>query len=342
MNLDVARRMRLLPLLLRRTITKAWHDRVLGLSAETAFWQLLSLPSLFLALIATLGYVSRWFGRTTIDRTEERLETTLRSAFSENVVAQVIHPMLHQVLNSGRGDIVSVGFLIALWAGSSATATFVNTITIAYDMRDLRGAVRSRLLALWLFLGSVAIGVIVLPLLVLGPTLLKQVLPRSTRHALSTLIDAGYYPVVVVLLMLGLTTLYHLAPPRRLPWRRGMPGAVLAILVFLGGAAALREYITFIVSHNPGAYGTIAAPIAALLFFYVLALGVLFGAEFNAAIEHYSPTRPRKPRVLNPRDWQRLEPVDELPPGTGLLADRTGAAPLDQDGGPDRGQDLAS
>ena len=42
------------------------------------------------------------------------------------------------------------------------------------------------------------------------------------------MIDAGYYPVLIVLLLLGLTTLYHLAPPRRLPWRRGVPGAVLA------------------------------------------------------------------------------------------------------------------
>jgi membrane protein len=303
--------LRLLPVLLRRAVAKAWQDRVLGLSAEAAFWQLLSLPSLFLALIATLGYVSRWFGSTTVNRTETRLETTLNSAFSQQVVSDVIRPMLHDVLHSGRADIISVGFLIAIWAGSSATATFVNTITIAYGMRDLRGAVRSRLLALWLFLGSVAIGVVVLPLLVLGPTMLKRVLPKGPRHALSGLIDNGYYPVVVLLLLLGLTTLYHLAPPKRLPWRRGVPGSVLAIVVFLAGAAALRTYISFIVEHNTAAYGTIAAPIAALLFFFVLAIGVLLGAEFNAVVEQYSPSRPRTPRILNPKDWQRVPPAGD-------------------------------
>ena len=300
--------LRLLPILLRRTIAHAWQDRVLGLSAEAAFWQLLSLPSLFLALVATLGYVSRWFGSTTVDRTETRIESTLDSAFSHQVVHFVIHPMLNDVLRGGRADIISIGFLIAIWAGSSATSTFVNTITIAYGMRDMRGAVRSRLLALWLFLGSVAIGVIVLPLLVLGPTVLKRILPHSTRHALSGVIDNGYYPTVVILLLIGLTTLYHLAPPKRLPWRRGVPGAVLAILVFLAGSAGLRTYISVIVSHNSAAYGTIAAPIAALLFFFVLAIGVLLGAEFNAAIEHYKPAEPRKPRILNPKDWRRIPP----------------------------------
>jgi membrane protein len=302
---------RLLPHLLRQTLAKSWRDRVLGLSAEAAFWQLLSLPSLFLALVATLGYVSRWFGAASIDKTETRIENTLARGFSDQVVHDVIRPMLHEVLHSGRADVISIGFAIALWAGSSATATFVNTITIAYNMRDLRGAVRSRLLALGLFLGSVVIGVFVLPLLVLGPTLLKRVLPSGTRDALSGVIDAGYYPTVVVLLLAGLVTLYHLAPPRRLPWRRGIPGAMLAILVFLAGSAALRTYITFIVSHNTAAYGTIAAPIAALLFFFVLALGVLLGAEFNAAIEQQSPSKPRKPRVLNPKDWRQVSPVDE-------------------------------
>jgi membrane protein len=298
-------RISLIPVLLRRAAADAWRDRVLGLSAEAAFWQLLSLPSLFLALVATLGYVSRAIGGDTVPRTESRIETTLAKTFSEQVVTQVIHPTLHEVLYSGRADVISIGFAVALWAGSSATATFVNTITIAYDMRDMRGPVRSRLLALWLFLGSVLVGVVVVPMLVLGPGLLTDAFPKSVRSTAHQFISNAYYPTIVVLLLLGLTTLYHLAPPRRLPWHRGVPGAVIAILVFLAGSAGLRSYISFILDHNH-AYGTLAAPIAALLFFYVLALGVLFGAEFNAAIEQESPTPVRPPRVLAGRSWHRL------------------------------------
>jgi membrane protein len=298
---------RLLPLLLRRAVVKAWHDRVLGLSAEAAFWQMLSLPSLFLALIASLGYVSRWFGPGTPDRTERQIENTLRRAFSEQVVNNVIAPTLKEILHGGRGDIISIGFVLALWAGSSATATFVNTITIAYDQRDLRGPVKSRLLALWLFLATVVLGVFLLPMLVLGPDLLRRTLPERVRPTVSTLISAGYYPVLVGLLLLGLTTFYKLAPPRRLPWHRGLPGAFFAVLVFLAGSAGLRSYISFILDHNH-AYGTLAAPIAALLFFFVLALGVLLGAELNAAIEQQKPSKVKPPRVLDPRNWQMFAP----------------------------------
>lgn len=302
-----------LPHLLRRTVAKAWHDRLLGLSAEAAFWQLLSLPSLFLALVASLGYAARWIGADTVDRTEQKIESGLSHAFSQQVVNEIVAPMIHEILHGGRADVISIGFVIALWAGSSATATFVNTITIAYGMRDMRGAVRSRLLALWLFLGSVLIGVIVLPLLVLGPDLFADAFPDDWQSRVRHLTSLLYYPVVVILLLLGLATLYHLAPPRRLPWHRGLPGATFALLIFLGGSALLRMYISFILDQNH-AYGTLAAPVATLLFFYLLALGVLIGAEFNAAIEESAPTPERQPRVLNPRNWQRLDPQAETLP----------------------------
>ena len=305
--------------LLRDTLVNGWDHRILGLSAEAAFWQLLSLPSLFLALIATLGFAGRWVGASTVDRADERLIATIGRAFSDEVTQQVVRPVIDEVLRSQRFEIVSLGFVLALWAGSSATATFVNTITIAYGMRDRRGAVRSRLLALGLFLASMAIGVVVMPLLVLGPTLLVQIFPATAQDTARQVIDGAYYPVVVLILVLGLTTLYRLAPPTRLPWRRVVPGAVLAVVVFLAGSSGLRGYIRLILDHNR-AYGTLAAPIAALLFFYVLALGVLLGAEFNAAVQVAHPAPERVPLR---RGWVALPTYGPDLPAT--LAHRRGS-----------------
>jgi membrane protein len=302
-----------IPRLLRRAIVNAWNDRVLGLSAEAAFWQLLSLPSLLIALIATLGYFSRVIGHSTIEHTQTSIEHAFSKAFTPEVVTDLITPILHEVLTGGRPDVISIGFVLALWAGSSATATFVNTITIAYGMRDLRGPIRSRLLALALFLGSVLIGVVLLPLLVLGPTLLTDIFPKAERDTAGSVIEGLYYPVLVVLLLLGLTTLYRLAPPRRLPWRRGVPGAVLAMLVFIGGSETLRAYISFILTRNH-AYGTLAAPVAALLFFFVLALGVLLGAEFNASIEEEWPANVREPRIVRSGQWSTLPDLPVIAP----------------------------
>jgi membrane protein len=188
-------------------------------------------------------------------------------------------------------------------------------------MRDLRGPVRSRLLALWLFLGTIVLGVFLLPMLVLGPDLLRRSFPERVRPTVSDLIEAGYYPVLVLVLMIGLTTFYKLAPPRRLPWHRGVPGATFALTIFLAGSAGMRTYISFILDKNY-AYAKLAAPIAALLFFYVLALGVLLGAEFNAAIEERKPAKVRTPRVLDPRNWQLFQPDDGRAGPVSLAKDR--------------------
>jgi len=291
-----------------RTLAQAWHDRVLGLSAEAAFWLLISTPSLLLALLAALGYFGDWVGQSTVDRVQQNILTATSKAFSDDVVRELIEPMVHEVLQGGRGDVLSVSFILALWAGSSSTATFVNTITIAYGMRDMRGAVHSRILALEIYLGGIALGVIVLPMLVLGPTELPKLFPKEARSTADRLIHDAYWPTVVLLLVIGLTSLYHLAPPRRLPWRRGLPGAILAMVIFVLGSAALREYIQGVVNSSH-AYGTLAAPIATLLFFFVMALGVLLGAEFNAAIEQTSPARVGSRR--GERRWRYLQEPPE-------------------------------
>src|ERR1700755_1979335 len=54
----------------RSMLTKAWQDRILGLSAESAFWQLLSVSPLMLAVLSVLGYAGRWTGTDLIDRVE--------------------------------------------------------------------------------------------------------------------------------------------------------------------------------------------------------------------------------------------------------------------------------
>jgi len=279
--------------LLRRTWSKAWADRIFGLSAEAGFWQLLSVPPLFLAVLGSIGFGRGLLGPGTVNRVEQQMLDAFGRAFSPEVVNDLIAPIVHDVLHRGRPEVISVGFVLSLWAGSSATATFVNTITIAYGMRDERGAIRSRLLALGLYLLTVLFGVLVLPLLVLGPGELVRLAPARIRGEVTWLVGHLYWPAVILLLVVSLVTFYHLAPPRRLRWRQGLPGAVLAMGVFILGGFGLRRYIAFVFT-RAFTYGTLAAPIAALLFLYLLAFAVLMGAELNATIDQMWPAQPTR------------------------------------------------
>src|SRR5439155_6450307 len=104
--------------LLRRTWSKAWADRIFGLSAEAGFWQLLSVPPLFLAVLGSLGFVGGLIGPQTVGRVEQHLLDAFGRAFSPEVVADLISPIVHDVLRRGRLDVISIGFVLSLWAGS--------------------------------------------------------------------------------------------------------------------------------------------------------------------------------------------------------------------------------
>lgn len=282
--------------LIGRTLSKAWQDRILGLSAEAGFWQLLSLPPLLLAVFGTLGYAGDALGADVAVRIETSLVEALRQVLTSNTITESVQPTIEEVLRNGRPDVISVGFLISIWSGSTAMSTYVNTITIAYGERELRGAVRSRLLALRLYFAQVFTGVVLLPALVLGPTLIDRLLRSRLDAWVRHLITYTYWPIVVVLSLSILTSLYHLSVPNRRPWRRAVPGAVLAMLIWTVGCYGLRLYVVAVFD-KAVVYGTLAAPVAVLLFFYITAFAVLLGAEFNATLDQARRERQSPPRV---------------------------------------------
>ncbi|KFU77844.1 membrane protein [Amycolatopsis lurida] len=289
--------------LLSRTLSKAWDGNIFSEAAEAAFWQTLSLPPLLLGLLGCLGFVGDWFGQEVVTAVHDRIITFSKTIFSDNAVHDIIEPTVNSILFVGKGEIVSVGFLISLWAGSSAMSSFVDAITVAHDQYGVRNDVWQRIFALLLYLAGLVILVVGLPLLAIGPDLLPQFFPTDWRGTVSYWVGTLYYPVLAVMIVLALTTLYKLALPRRLPWHRGLPGAMLAMVVFLLSSIGLRIYLNWI-TKTGYTYGALAAPIAFLLLMFFIGLAVVGGAYFNSAIQELWPAKATKRQR---RKWRRLE-----------------------------------
>ncbi|WP_019853530.1 YihY/virulence factor BrkB family protein [Actinopolyspora mortivallis] len=286
-----------------RTLRKSWDDDILSESAAAAFWQTLSLPPLLLGLLSSIGFLGDWLGKEVVATVQHRIVGFAGTIFSASVVEQIISPTLGDILTSGRTRVASVAFLLSLWAGSSALASLIDSITLAYDQYMVRNALWQRVLALLLYLASLVMAVLVLPLTALGPRWLLTVLPTWLRADVATLIRLFYFPVTGLVLVIALATLYKLALPRKLPWHRGLPGALLAMLVFLCSSVGLRLYITWVTSTGY-TYGALATPIAFLLFAFFIGFAIVSGAQFNNAIEQTWPAgMTRRER----RRWRRLE-----------------------------------
>ncbi|WP_329049563.1 YihY/virulence factor BrkB family protein [Amycolatopsis sp. NBC_01488] len=289
--------------LLTRTLAKAWEGNIFSEAAEAAFWQTLSLPPLLLGLLGSLGFVGEWFGQDVVAAVHDRIIGFCRTVFSQNAVHDIIEPTVNSILTVGKGEIVSIGFLISLWAGSSAMSSFVDAITVAHDQYGVRNDVWQRIFALLLYLCGLVILVVGLPLLAIGPDLLPEFFPGAWRPTVTAWVSALYFPTLGVMITLALTTLYKLALPRKLPWHRGLPGAVLAMVVFLLSSVGLRVYLNWI-TKTGYTYGALAAPIAFLLLMFFIGLAVVGGAYFNSAIQELWPAKATRRQR---RKWRRLE-----------------------------------
>lgn len=292
-----------------RTLSKAWDCSIFSESAEAAFWQTLSLPPLLLGLLGSLGYMGDWFGPGIVRAVHDRIINFTSTVFSQNVVDNIIGPTVNQILTIGKGEIVSVGFVISLWAGSSAMSSFVDAITVAHDQDSVRNEVWQRFFALLLYLASLILLIIGLPIIAIGPKVLVELFPDDWEPVLSAWVNAFYYPTIAVLLVLAVATLYKLALPRKLPWHRGLPGAVLAMAIFLLSSVGLRIWFAWITTTGY-TYGALATPIAFLLFTYFIGMAVAGGSYLNAAIQELWPAHATRRQR---RKWRKLEREQNRP-----------------------------
>jgi membrane protein len=267
-----------------RTLSKSWDDSIFSESAQAAFWCALSLPPLLLGMLGSLAYIAPLFGPDTLPVIENQLISTAARFFSSNVVSEIIEPTVRDIVKGARGEVVSVGFVISLWAGSSAISAFVDSITEAHDQTELRHPVRQRFYALGLYVVMLLGAIITAPFLALGPRKIAEFIPDSWDNVLRY----GYYPVLFIALTIAVNVLYRVSLPKPLPTHRLLLGSVLATTVFLIATWVLRLYLTWITSTGY-TYGALATPIAFLLFAFFLGFAIMIGAELNAAVEEQWP-----------------------------------------------------
>lgn len=312
--------------LIWRTGRGTIEDRVPGLAAEAALFTLISLPALLLAVVGSLGLVANSLGPQGSAELSE-LVLGIPESFLSDPTYAAYERTVATVLAQTRGSVVSISLALSIWTGSRAVNRYLETITIAYGVTPRPGWHR-RLLALALTIGGLVGAVAILPPMVFGPRLVEWVAPDPIADTTLRYLDTLFWPAVVVVVLSGLATLYHVGVPWRTPWLRDLPGALLAVSLWLLASAGLRAYLSLSTMQD-AVFRQLAVPIAVVLWLYLTAFAVLLGAEFNAAIEGMWPHEnyPWRLRLLKRRQ-RRLDRRDDAA-DTAETADTGGADDID-------------
>lgn len=266
------------------TVGACLRYRVTGLAAEAAFFAVLSLPPLIFALAGSIGFVVATFSHTQVADLRQHVLDLAARALTPETVDTVIRPTLDEVLKGGRYDVMSIGFVLAVWSGSRALNVIVDTITIMYGLSGHRGIIWARALSFLLFVLGLITGVVAIPLILAGPDMVARWTPQRLEWLAQL-----YWPIVLIAGICFLATLYHVAIPVRTKWRYNLPGAIFTMVCWIFGSALLRAVLLAVANNSTSIYGPLAAPIAILLWLYVLSISVLIGAALNAAIDEIWP-----------------------------------------------------
>lgn len=273
-----------------RTVVDAGEDRLPGLAAEIAFFVLLSLPPLLLAIFGTLGALDPVLEVDLPARMTERTVDLAGEVLNAQTVESTIRPTIERIFDEGGGGIATIGFLITVIAASRALRVVATAITIAYDLEETRPGWQQRVWGLGLTLVGMLLALVLVPVIVAGPDFGGTIARLAgVDQFFADVYRILYWPVAGVVAWLLIASLYHYVAPWWTPWHRDLAGAALAMVLWFLGSIALRAYAAQTISGR-SIYEPIAGPLVLLLWLYVSALAVLLGAELNAEIERMWPT----------------------------------------------------
>lgn len=261
-----------------RAFKEQGDDNVGMMAGAVAYFAFLAL---FPALIASISIWALVAGDpdTLVDQASGVVSQLPEDA------AGVVENQLQSIGASATGALsfgVVVTILLALWSASGGMSNMIKALNIAYDEEDGRGFLKGRALALALTLGAIVFVLIALGLVAVLPVVLNVV---DLGPAATVAVQVLRFVVLAGVILVALAVLYRLAPHRDDPQFQWVSiGAGFATVMLILASIAFSFYVDNFGSYNE-TYGTLASAAILLLYLYITAFIILFGAEINAEAE---------------------------------------------------------
>lgn len=262
----------------KRTAKEFVSDQGPDMAAALAYYSFLALPS---ALLVVLGAVTLVLSPSDIN--------SLMDKFSEVVPAEVTNLLgdsLKNLKGGGAGAVLGVGLVLALWSTTGAMTAFMRAMNRAYERKETRNFLRQRLVALAMVVAVTFSFVLVMGLLVLGPTLSSAIGEALDQKGLVQLVWwVAQWPILLGGLLASFATLLYLGPDVDHPrWSFLTPGARVAVVAWLVVSGLVSVYTSMFGSYNK-TWGSLAAVIVMLTWLWLSSMALILGAEVNAEVE---------------------------------------------------------
>jgi membrane protein len=194
----------------------------------------------------------------------------------------VVEQTVEQIRSQAQGNgLLSLWIIITLWTASSAVRTTMHALNVAYDVAEERPVWRRYLLSILYTILLAVLIIVAVGLMLIGPQIAEWLAQQiGLGSAFVTLWEWVRIPAAVLVLIVVLALVYYLFPNVDQPFRLITPGAILAVIVWLIASFGFSYYVTNFANYS-AIYGSLGAVIVLLVYLYISAGVLLFGAEVN-------------------------------------------------------------
>lgn len=281
--------------ILWRVYQRTEDDRLLATAAGVVFFGMLAVFPAVTALVSSYGLFAE---PSTIGANLQALSLMLPDGSF-----QIVQDQITRVLAKGPaalGWTFLFGLALALWSANAGIKAIIDALNVAHEVRETRSFIRLNLLSLAFTVGGIAAVLLMVSAVVAFPLAVGRV---GLPDGFGIILGLARWPLLFAVLVVALGVLYRFGPNRPNPqWEWTRAGTLAAALLWIAGSAGLSWYLSNFADYG-ATYGSLGAAIGLMMWMWMSATIVLFGAELNSEID------PQKPAVAARRTPTVQPPV---------------------------------
>jgi len=264
--------------ILWRVYQEISEDRVMSVAAGVTFYALLAIFPGIAAFVSLYGLVA--------DATSINQHLALMTGFLPGGAIEIISEQVKSLTSKPGGALglaFFLGLAVSLWSANAGMKAIFDALNIVYDEDEKRGFIKLNAQALLFTLGALLFLLLALVAVAVIPLVLK-LFPFG--EFIEQLLSILRWPILLVLVLLGLAVLYRYGPSRdKAEWRWVTWGSAIAALLWIVGSMLFSWYVANFGKYNE-TYGSLGAAIGFMTWIWLSTIVVLVGAEVNAEMEH--------------------------------------------------------